>query len=284
MNEKEQDKNIIVLASDNEKIKELVQTNNQAQAISIVNDNADLVADRLKKLDKIAETIRDNLKDNVDFMTIPGTAKPSLLISGAQKIALIYGLSIKTEIIDKTIDLDNGLIRYVVKAELYTMSTNAFVGQGMGACSSFEQKWLAGKKNGGPEAENTILKIAEKRAYVDAIVKIGNLSKIFTQDMEDLDTPEAKANRANTIPLTKNEKFDLYTTCYELLIVGWSNLTQDKKTLAKNKFKENLPQMLKEAGVEKNNFMSFNKGDKNKFLAYLNEKGTTEKWNIDIML
>ena len=89
MNEKEQDKNIIVLASDNEKIKELVQTNNQAQAISIVNDNADLVADRLKKLDKIAETIRDNLKDNVDFMTIPGTAKPSLLISGAQKIALI---------------------------------------------------------------------------------------------------------------------------------------------------------------------------------------------------
>lgn len=71
MNEKEQDKNIIVLAKDNEKIKELVQTNNQAQAISIVNDNADLVADRLKKLDKIAETIRDNLKNNVDFMTIP---------------------------------------------------------------------------------------------------------------------------------------------------------------------------------------------------------------------
>lgn len=284
MNEKEQDKNIIVLANDNEKIKELVQTNNQAQAISIVNDNADLVADRLKKLDKIAETIRDNLKDNVDFMTIPGTAKPSLLISGAQKIALIYGLSIKTEIIDKTIDLDNGLIRYVVKAELYTMSTNAFVGQGMGTCSSFEQKWLAGKKNGGPEAENTILKIAEKRAYVDAIVKIGNLSKIFTQDMEDLDTPEAKANRANTIPLTKNEKFDLYTTCYELLIISWSNLTQDKKTLAKNKFKENLPQMLKEAGIEKSNLMAFNKSDKDKFLAYLNEKGTTEKWSIDIML
>lgn len=48
MNEKEQDKNIIVLANDNEKIKELVQTNNQAQAISVVNDNADLVADRLK--------------------------------------------------------------------------------------------------------------------------------------------------------------------------------------------------------------------------------------------
>lgn len=102
--------------------------------------------------------------------------------------------------------------------------------------------------------------------------------------MEDLDTPEAKANRANTIPLTKNEKFDLYTTCYELLIVGWSNLTQDKKTLAKNKFKENLPQMLKEAGVEKNNFMSFNKGDKDKFMIYLNEKGITEKWSIDIML
>ena len=33
---------------------------------------------------------------------------------------------------------------------------------------------------------NTILKMAKKRAFVDAILQVASLSEIFTQDLEDL--------------------------------------------------------------------------------------------------
>lgn len=158
---------------------------------------------KLKKdLDNI---IRENLVDNVDYGVIPGTrGKPSLWKSGAEKIAIAFGLKPDYEIVDTTIDhtieltytkqqwndktrrkeattgTALGLYRYVIKCNLRNHSGH-FLGSGMGICSSLETKYADRPR----DSENTINKMAQKRAFVAAILNSLGLSTVFTQDVED---------------------------------------------------------------------------------------------------
>jgi hypothetical protein len=72
-----------------------------------------------------------------------------------------------------------GLYRYVVKCEL--MHDGAVVGEGMGVCSTLETKYIRSPR----DAENTVLKMAKKRALVDVVLTTFGLSDRFTQDVED---------------------------------------------------------------------------------------------------
>src|SRR5690606_23849470 len=56
------------------------------------------------------------------------------------------------------------------------------IGSGMGSCSSLESKYISRPR----DLENTILKMAKKRAYVDATLSTFGLSDQFTQDVEDM--------------------------------------------------------------------------------------------------
>lgn len=80
-----------------------------------------------------------------------------------------------------------GLYRYVIKCRL--LLGDREVGQGVGSCSSMETKYIRNPR----DAENTILKMGKKRAYVDAVLTTLSLSDRFTQDLEDI-----TANRAAT--------------------------------------------------------------------------------------
>lgn len=73
-----------------------------------------------------------------------------------------------------------GLYRYVVRCRLYLGERE--VGQGVGSCSSLESKYIRAPR----DAENTILKIAKKRAHVDSVLTTVGLSDRFTQDVEDI--------------------------------------------------------------------------------------------------
>lgn len=253
--------------------REVVRTNNEQLAISVLNDNADLIQTRLQALDNVAQKIKDSLNPDIDYMVIPGTSKPSLLLSGAERIALAYGLRQEADIIDKTIDLDNGVVRYHYRVKLYTMGEGRLVAEGEGSCSSLEKKWVAQKSNPF-EVENTIIKIARKRAFVGAVISIGNISKVFTQDMEDMKNNEALDN---AVKLGKNEALELYSTAYSILIDNYHLLSVKQKAEAKDKVKQILPLIFKEAKIEKMNFLGFSRGDKKAFLDYLNTKGVTEK-------
>jgi hypothetical protein len=74
-----------------------------------------------------------------------------------------------------------GLYRYVVKARIVHRDSGQAVGEGVGACSSMESKYARSPS----DFENTILKMAKKRALVDAVVVTFGLSDRFTQDVED---------------------------------------------------------------------------------------------------
>jgi hypothetical protein len=73
-----------------------------------------------------------------------------------------------------------GLYRYVLKCKL-EKPDGTVVGEGVGSCSSLEAKYIRSPR----DAENTILKMAKKRAHVDAVLTTLGLSDRFTQD-EDL--------------------------------------------------------------------------------------------------
>lgn len=79
----------------------------------------------------------------------------------------------------KGVDRYRGLYRYVVKAIAYQDGKE--VGQGLGSCSSLESKY----RGRALDLENTILKMARKRAFVDAVLTTLGLSDRFTQDIEE---------------------------------------------------------------------------------------------------
>ncbi|RYG32188.1 hypothetical protein EON81_21230, partial [bacterium] len=82
-----------------------------------------------------------------------------------------------------------GLYRYVVKCRLITFDGRE-VGQGVGTCSSLESKYIRAPR----DSENTILKMAKKRAYVDAVLTTLGLSDRFTQDVEDISANKVARN------------------------------------------------------------------------------------------
>lgn len=77
--------------------------------------------------------------------------------------------------------LSLGLYRYVVECRLVHRASGVVVGQGIGSCSSMESKYIDRPR----DSENTILKMACKRAYIAATLNTHGLSDQFTQDMED---------------------------------------------------------------------------------------------------
>jgi hypothetical protein len=86
-----------------------------------------------------------------------------------------------------------GVYRYVVRCQLIRRSDGMIVGEGYGSCSTMESKYVDRPR----DSENTALKIAKKRAMVDATLTGFALSDRFTQDVEEA-TEEAAEVVAET--------------------------------------------------------------------------------------
>lgn len=122
------------------------------------------------------------LLPGVDFGIIPNCKKPTLLKSGAEKILNYLGLIIRVEITNRIEDYNTGFFCY--EAKVFVIDYNGVVrGEGIGVVNSREGKYA---KSNGFAVQNTVLKMAKKRALVDATLNVGNLSARFTQDVEDM--------------------------------------------------------------------------------------------------
>lgn len=89
-----------------------------------------------------------------------------------------------------------GLYRYAIRAILKHRATGEVVGTGVGSCSSMESKYIRAPR----DAENTILKMAKKRALIDAVLTTFGLSDRFTQDVEDMEENRAANSGQQTEP------------------------------------------------------------------------------------
>ena len=157
-------------------------------------------------------------KDNpagVHYGVIPGTKKPSLYKAGAEVLCATFRIADKYEVDDLSMD---GMARFRVRCIGTHQPTGLVLGEGMGECSSHEEKykWRAAvcqeefdgvsenmrrikfsKYQGEVEKKkqvrtesadqaNTILKMACKRAKIAMTLNVTAASDIFTQDIEDL--------------------------------------------------------------------------------------------------
>jgi hypothetical protein len=136
----------------------------------------------MSKITQFQQVIQKTLHQGHDFGIIPGTDKPTLLKPGAEKILMMMGLRSEFEIVDSTRDFEKGFFQYQVRCRL--VKGDMIITEGLGACNTRERKYL---KMDPFTMDNTVLKMAKKRALVDAALLVASLSDVFTQDIEDLD-------------------------------------------------------------------------------------------------
>ena len=138
----------------------------------------------------------------VDYGIIPNCKKPTLLKSGAEKILNYLGLIARIEISNRLEDYNIGFFSY--EAKVYLIDYNGVVkGEGIGITNTREGKYA---KTNGYAVQNTVLKMAKKRALVDAALNVGNLSARFTQDVEDMNIEPDGAGGKNPEELKQESK------------------------------------------------------------------------------
>ena len=160
---------------------------------------------RLAEINEIRKTL---LVENLHYGVIPGSSKPVLFKPGAELFMTLYGLTPSFHEEIEGVGLDR---RITVTAEIKNPQGQA-VGHGFGFASTLEDKFKwrkTGKEDfdaASPEERrclrtrretlyfvrqnpdnvlNTVLKMARKRATIDAVLTHFALSGYFTPDLED---------------------------------------------------------------------------------------------------
>jgi hypothetical protein len=168
-----------------------------------------------QRVNLIQEILRTLMIEGTHYGVIPGTKKPSLYKAGAEMLCVTFRIADKYQVEDLTVD---GMARYRVRCVGEHQVTNVVLGEGLGECSSHEEKykWRASicteeftltpenmrrhkfskwdnkiKKveqirTESADQANTILKMACKRAKIAMTLNVTGASDIFTQDLEDL--------------------------------------------------------------------------------------------------
>lgn len=168
--------------------------------------------------------IRGCMIHSVDYGRIPGVDKNVLFKPGAEKLAEIYGLAPTFEIEKAIEDWEAPLFYYRVRCRIVRKREGMLIAECVGSCNSRETKY-AGRwakeaqvpahldiarlkkrefvaKNGADRGQtivqyrvpneeifdqvNTLIKMAQKRAMVGAVIIATRSGGVFTQDAEDM--------------------------------------------------------------------------------------------------
>ncbi|VVN20469.1 hypothetical protein PS662_04338 [Pseudomonas fluorescens] len=165
-----------------------------------------------QRVNLVQEVMHGIMKRETHYGTIPGTQKPTLYKPGAEVLCVTFRVAQEYKIEDLSVQ---GVARYRVTCVGRHQLTGVALGEGVGECSSSEEKYkwrgvickaeldatpenLRRKKyykNGNTadqirtepaDLANTILKMACKRAMIAMTLNVTAASDIFTQDIEDL--------------------------------------------------------------------------------------------------
>ncbi len=196
---------------------------------------------------EIGELIVKALKKGVDYGLVPGTkGKETLFKAGSERLQKAFGCHTVFEVMTQEIDHDRvvkwskqqwnsntkrreevtgeslGLYRYVVRATVVGPN-GTVVGSGLGTCSSLENKYVDRPR----DLENTIAKMAMKRAKVAATLDAFGLSDRFTQDMEDAPRDDHDGDDSD-------DKFDYENPTHR----GWLEKQLVDKKIPKERFND----------------------------------------------
>lgn len=178
---------------------EMRETKHESALSIIDNIDAGAVSKVLKKIADFQAVVQMSLREGHDFGVIPGTTKPSLLKAGAEKINMMMGVASEFEILAKIEDYEKGFFAYNIRCRLSKNGNS--ICEGVGSCNSKESKYV---KQDAFSIANTILKMAKKRAYIDATLSLASLSEIFTQDIEELDIDTMRSHQKDSFHKQSN--------------------------------------------------------------------------------
>lgn len=179
-------------------------------------------ADVREHVNLIQEVMRSVMKPDVHYGIIPGCKLPSLWKAGSEVLLTTFRIAVSVQAEDLS---GPDCIRYRVRAIGTHQASGVVIGEGVGECSSDEEKYkwrqtyVKKEYDATPESRrrmkyseyqgrttekmqvrtepadvaNTILKMAKKRAQIDMTLTALAASDCFSQDLEDL--PEGLVER-----------------------------------------------------------------------------------------
>ena len=161
---------------------------------------------RLKR-DELEQIIHNALQPEVDYMILDNR-KFCLLKAGAEKLSDYYGYTVRYQLVQASANHVTEHALYIVKAILKSWQTGEDIAEGLGLASSQEEKY---EGLDSMEVANTVLKMAKKRAYVDAVITAVGGSFLFTQDLEEKRTESASAGNQNRNNYSQKQNFSYQT-------------------------------------------------------------------------
>lgn len=229
----------------------IAKNGQQQQALVLSSgQRAAQMAESLREQSEIRSVLKsyidDHMEQGVDFGTIPGTPKPTLLQPGAEKLGELFRCTPEFSITHRVEDWDRNLFHYEFLCKLIQRDTGVCISEGVGSCNSREDRyryrkssrrcpqcgaeaimrskypprenpnaepgWYCYDKKGGCKLQfdandpeivnqehgkienenvatqlNTLLKMAKKRAHVDASISLARRYGFqFDQDLDEM--------------------------------------------------------------------------------------------------
>lgn len=180
------------------------------------------IADMQNRYNDFAEFSKSILKEQLDYGVIPWVSKPSLFKPWAEKLRVAYGLGVEITRTGEILNLESDFYDVNYLATIKDRNGN-IIAQCEGSANTHEDKYrytrVPAEKPATKEEEeklkalkqgkwskpngtwqwmqkaeasnrislkNTIQKMAQKRAFVGAILMATGASEFFTQDVEDM--------------------------------------------------------------------------------------------------
>lgn len=195
-----------------------------AQIITVDEKNtAPMIRESVDQYNMMVQFVQTVMRENIDFGIIPGTGqKATLLKPGAEKLQRLFKFSSEIEAVETIEDWEKGFFYYRYKCKI--LHGEDIIAECEGSTNSKEKKYryryvfdnkateeqkangelIERKGKNGAYRQyriendeifdlvNTLQKMAQKRAYVGAILLAANASEFFTQDIEDMGIIDAE--------------------------------------------------------------------------------------------
>lgn len=194
-----------------------------------------------QRIKQFTQSVKDMLVDGVDYGMIPKVDKPCLFKSGGEKIQYLLGLTPQYTLIERVYEpvkkekndkgewvvIQDAYYRYEYNCCLYYGEIK--VAEGVGNANTREYKYRSQERieRFADDFSNTVMKIAKKRAFMDAILAVACISDMFTQDLEDNET-------VKSLKVDKKTKVGKVTTdnVKSLAAEAWAGKVSDEELTA----------------------------------------------------
>jgi hypothetical protein len=156
----------------------------------------------------VSKQLKQGSDSDGDYAVIKGTNKPTLLKPGAEKLCQLFGL--RTEVVqtNQIIDHNGNFAMFFYKATVFHIRSGEKIAECEASCNSKEKKyatrtaWVKNEKTTEEtpiyDIMNTLMKMAQKRAVVGAVIQATGASDFFTQDLDDEKEAEAVGAKTST--------------------------------------------------------------------------------------